>query len=78
MRGVLHIVRGSGLCVLLKMSVVKCLYSITITRGSKNNRKKVYDLTCVHDPAWWWVKASNLEGPGGPVVRFNLAHVNIF
>jgi hypothetical protein len=30
---------------------------------------------CVHDPAWWWVKASNLGGPGGPVVRFNLAHV---
>jgi len=28
----------------------------------------------VHDPAWWWVKASNLGGPGGPVVRFNLAH----
>jgi len=30
---------------------------------------------CVHDPAWWWVKASNLGGLGGPVVRFNLAHV---
>lgn len=32
----------------------------------------------VHDPAWWWVKASNLEGPGGPVVQFNLAHVSFF
>ena len=30
---------------------------------------------CVHDPAWWWVKASNLETPNGVVVRFNLAHV---
>ncbi len=30
---------------------------------------------CVHDPAWWWVKASNLETPSGVVVRFNLAHV---
>jgi len=30
---------------------------------------------CVHDPAWWWVKASNLGGLSGPVVRFNLAHV---
>jgi len=29
----------------------------------------------VHDPAWWWVKASNLETPSGVVVRFNLAHV---
>ena len=28
----------------------------------------------MHDPAWWWVKASNLGGLGGPVVRFNLAH----
>ena len=27
------------------------------------------------DPAWWWVKASNLGGLGGPVVRFNLSHV---
>ena len=34
------------------------------------------DCVCVHDPAWWWVKASNLGGPGGPVVRFNLAHGN--
>ena len=28
----------------------------------------------VHDPAWWWVKASNLGGLGGPVVRFNFMH----
>lgn len=28
----------------------------------------------VHDPAWWWVKASNLGTPSGVVVRFNLAH----
>lgn len=34
--------------------------------------------TCVHDLAWWWVKASNLEGLGGPVVRFHLAHVICF
>ena len=27
-----------------------------------------------HDPAWWWAQASNLWGPGGPVVRFHLAH----
>ena len=33
-------------------------------------------LFCVHDPAWWWVKASNLGGLSGPVVRFNLAHVS--
>ena len=30
---------------------------------------------CVHDPAWWWVKASNLGGLGGPVVRFHLFRV---
>ena len=32
---------------------------------------------CVHDPAWWWVKASNLGTPSGVVVRFNLAHVRV-
>jgi hypothetical protein len=30
---------------------------------------------CVHDPAWWWVKASNLGRLSGLVVRFNLARV---
>jgi len=29
----------------------------------------------VHEPAWWWVKASNLGGLERPVVRFDLAHV---
>ena len=29
----------------------------------------------MHEPAWWWVKASNLEGLERPVVRFDLAHV---
>ena len=29
----------------------------------------------MHDPAWWWVAASNRRGPGGPAVRFSLAHV---
>ena len=33
-----------------------------------------FRLFCVHDPAWWWVKASNLKRPSGLVVRFNLAH----
>ena len=28
--------------------------------------------TGVYDPAWWWVKASNLGGLSGPVVQFNL------
>ena len=32
---------------------------------------------CVHDPVWWWAQASNLWGPDGSVVRFNLAHVFI-
>ena len=29
----------------------------------------------MNDSAWWWVKASNLEGLSGPVVRYHLAHV---
>eukprot|EP00980_Cylindrotheca_fusiformis_P007273 scaffold1525_cov142-Cylindrotheca_fusiformis.AAC.73 len=40
-------------------------------------RKRMICLPlCVHDPAWWWVKASNLGTPSGVVVRFNLAHVS--
>jgi hypothetical protein len=34
------------------------------------------EVISVHDPAWWWAKASNLRGLGGPVVRFNLAHAS--
>ena len=32
-------------------------------------------LFCGHDPAWWWVKASNLGGRRRAVVGLNLAHV---
>ena len=35
----------------------------------------VHPYVSVHDPAWWWVKASNLGGLSGPVVQFHLAHV---
>ena len=28
----------------------------------------------MHDPAWWWVKASNLGTLSGVAVRFSLAH----
>jgi hypothetical protein len=33
-------------------------------------------LFCVHDLAWWRVKASNLGRLSGRVVRFHLAHVS--
>jgi hypothetical protein len=34
-----------------------------------------FRFKCVHDPAWWWVQASNLWTASAVVVRFNLAHV---
>ena len=30
-------------------------------------------VLCMHDPAWWWVKASNLGTLSGVAVRFGLA-----
>ena len=47
-----------------------------------SSQRKIFHhppLFCsVHDPAWWWVKASNLGRLGGLVVRFHLAHVLTF
>ena len=52
-----------------------CHYNPTGITPTANRRTQTQPFLCVHDPAWWWVKASNLGTPSGVVVRFNLAHV---
>jgi hypothetical protein len=60
----------------VRAEVVLYLFTYMIVDGGSNRFISLnVEYKSVLDPAWWWVKASNLGGLENPVVQFDLAHV---